>query len=71
VTLAEVAEYRKAYPRIDVSAELRKARAWCVANPTQRKTRRGVGKFVNGWLSRADADAAKRAPQPARVRRDL
>jgi hypothetical protein len=71
VTGSEVGEYRKAYPRIDVLAELRKARAWCVANPGQRKTRRGVGKFVNGWLSRADADAAKRAPQPARQRQQL
>ena len=58
VGLAEVAEFELAYPRIDVLAELRKARAWCVANPAQRKTRRGVGKFLNGWLSRA----AERAP---------
>lgn len=51
--LAEVAEFEMAYPALDVLAELRKARAWCVANPAQRKTRRGAGKFLNGWLSRA------------------
>ncbi|HEY1035061.1 MAG TPA: hypothetical protein VGE09_08770 [Pseudoxanthomonas sp.] len=71
VTASEVSEYRAAYPRIDVMGELRKARAWCFANPAQRKTRRGVGKFVNGWLSRADADKAKAAPQPARQRQVL
>lgn len=71
VTASEVSEYRAAYPRIDVMGELRKARAWCFANPAQRKTRRGVGKFVNGWLSRADADKAKTAPQPARQRQVL
>lgn len=71
VTASEVAEYRSAYPRIDVLAELRKARAWCFANPAQRKTPRGVGKFVNGWLSRAEADKAKSAPQPAKQRVQL
>ena len=25
---------------------------WCEANPTKRKTARGVTKFVNGWLAR-------------------
>ena len=54
VTLADIAEYEMAYPRIDVAAELRKARAWSIANPAQRKTPRGANKFVNGWLSRAN-----------------
>lgn len=54
VTLADIAEYEMAYPRIDVVAELRKARAWSIANPAQRKTPRGASKFVNGWLSRAN-----------------
>ena len=49
-----------AYPKLDIPAELRKARAWCVANPAQRKTPRGAGKFLNGWLSRA----ADRNPKP-------
>lgn len=53
VSLAAVAEFEQAYPKLDVAAEIRKARAWCVANPAQRKTPRGVGKFLNGWLSRA------------------
>lgn len=65
VTLAEVAEFERAYPVVDVLGELRKARAWCVANPAQRKTRRGAGKFVNGWLARA----AERAPKPAPIDR--
>ena len=62
VPLASVAEWEQAYPRLDVMAELRKARAWCVANPRQRKTRGGAAKFLNGWLSRASERAA---PPPA------
>lgn len=62
ITLAAVAEWEQAYPRLDVMGELRKARAWCVANPRQRKTRAGAGKFLNGWLSRATERAT---PVPA------
>lgn len=62
ITLASVAEWEQAYPRIDVMGELRKARAWCVANPRQRKTRGGAAKFLNGWLSRASERAT---PPPA------
>ncbi|WP_445394255.1 hypothetical protein [Stenotrophomonas maltophilia] len=58
VTDAELAGYRAAYPRIDVVGEIRKARAWAVANPANRKTRRGTPKFINGWLGRA----TERAP---------
>lgn len=57
VTEAEIAEYRTAYPRIDVVSELRKVRAWCVANPSKRKTARGVARFLNSWLDRANKDA--------------
>ena len=27
-------------------------RGWCLANPSKRKTQRGVKKFINNWLSR-------------------
>ena len=26
--------------------------AWCDSNPTKRKTRRGIERFINNWLSR-------------------
>lgn len=68
VSLADVAEWEQAYPKVDVPGELRKARAWCVANPKQRKTRTGVRKFLNGWLSRAADRTQPAAPAPARKR---
>lgn len=62
VSASEVAEFRKAYPRVDVEAELRKARVWCMSNPANRKTRRGVTRFMNNWLSRAERDRANAVP---------
>ena len=45
--------WKDAYPAVDVEQELRKMIAWCDANPTKRKTRRGVAKFINAWLERS------------------
>jgi hypothetical protein len=46
-------EWSSAYPHLDVEAELRKARQWLIDNPPKRKTLRGMPRFLNGWLSRA------------------
>lgn len=67
VTGADVAEYLAAYPRIDPLAEARKARAWCVGNASNRKTRRGVGKFLNGWMARAQKDAESKPVSKAEI----
>lgn len=64
---ADINEYRSAYPRIDPLAECRKARAWCLANASNRKTRRGVGKFLNGWMARAQKDAESKPVSTAEV----
>lgn len=42
-----------AYPGIDVDAQMRIAVAWCLANKSKRKTPRGMPKFLNGWMERA------------------
>lgn len=43
----------KAYPGISVMSELEKARVWLLANRTQMKTVKGVPRFLNSWMSRA------------------
>ena len=43
---------RKAYPQIDIEAELAKMDAWSLSNPGKRKTPAGAMRFVNSWLSR-------------------
>lgn len=45
-------EYEQLYPNVNVMQELRKLKAWCISNPSKRKTRKGALRFVNGWLSR-------------------
>jgi hypothetical protein len=45
--------FREAYPGVDIIAEFPKIRAWLLSNPTRRKTQRGMARFINNWLSKA------------------
>lgn len=40
--------------------ELRKAKAWLIANPSRQKTARGMPRFLNGWMQREAANASGR-----------
>ena len=63
ITKSDVQKYRDLYPGIDVMQEIRKMIGWCDANPKNRKTKAGVKRFINNWLSRAQ-DRAPRQPVP-------
>lgn len=52
-TIEQYGAYARLYPGVDIAQEFRKMRGWCDANPKKRKTRTGVLRFVNSWLSRA------------------
>lgn len=43
-------EYVRLYPAVDVKREIAKMRMWSISNPTKKKTKRGITRFVNGWL---------------------
>ena len=52
VPLEKISLWENTYPAVDVKQELKKMAAWCDSNPTRRKTRRGIERFINNWLSR-------------------
>ncbi len=45
------------YPAVDVRQELRSIKGWLIGNPKLRKTKTGIGRFINAWLARAQNDA--------------
>lgn len=45
-------EWNELYPNVDVLQELRKMKGWSNANPAKRKTKKGIQRFINAWLSR-------------------
>lgn len=52
VTAADVATWKELYPAVDVMQELRKMKGWADANPTKRKTKNGIKRFINAWLAK-------------------
>lgn len=49
-------QIRELYPGVDIMTELRKMKAWLITNRTKRKTQRGLPRFINTWLSKAQDD---------------
>lgn len=52
VTESDIRKYMELYPAVDVMQELRSMLGWLDSNPAKRKTRSGVRRFINSWLSR-------------------
>ena len=56
-TFSEYEEYIRLFPDVDIDSEFRRMRSWCNAN--NKKTRNGIKRFVNAWLSRAQDNPKK------------
>lgn len=50
------ADFCSAFGAPTADRELIKARLWCETNQQNRKTRRGMGRFLNAWLCRAQGE---------------
>ena len=55
-------KWSQLYPNVDVVQQLRNMAGWCDSNPTKRKTRGGIKRFITSWLSR-EQDKGGKAPQ--------
>ena len=62
ITQQEIAEYVNLYPAVDVHQQIRNMIGWLNASPVNRKTRRGIKKFINGWLARNQDSGGARNP---------
>jgi hypothetical protein len=59
VTEHDVEEWKSIYPAVDVMQELRNMKGWLIANPSNRKTPKGVMRFINGWLAKQQNTAPR------------
>lgn len=55
-------KWSQLYPNVDVLQQLRNMAGWCDANPTKRKTRGGIKRFITAWLAR-EQDKGGKVPQ--------
>ena len=49
----DVIAWSRTYKDCNVIHEIRAAAEWCESNPSRRKTRRGIRRFLHAWLSKA------------------
>lgn len=52
ITEDDVSEWKELYQAVDIMQELRKMKGWSDANPSKRKTRKGIKRFINSWLAK-------------------
>jgi uncharacterized protein YdaU (DUF1376 family) len=65
---ADVAEYGKLYPAVDISQQLRNMRGWLLSNPRNRKTRDGIKRFIAAWLQKEQNKAPVESKRPSGTR---
>lgn len=53
VTETMIAEWSELYPAVDIKQELRKMKGWLDSNPTRRKTKSGIKRFITNWLAKS------------------
>jgi hypothetical protein len=58
----QIDAYAGTFPAVDVPQQFRQMRQWLIDNREKRKTASGMGRFVNGWLTR---EQDKPKPKPA------
>lgn len=61
ITQKDVDEWQILYPAVDVMQQLRNMKGWCDSNPAKRKTRKGIRRFINSWLSKEQDKGGMRA----------
>ena len=52
-------ELERLYPAVDAIQTFREIRGWSLANPTRRKTVRGIRRFIYSWFAREQRRAEK------------
>jgi len=64
VLQSQIDKWIKLYPAVDVMQELRGMVGWIDANPQKRKTKSGIGKFINSWLAKAQNQGGRGYANP-------
>lgn len=59
VTDLEVEALQSTFPAVDVKQELREMANWLEANPSNRKTDKGIKRFMHNWLGKAQDRAPR------------
>lgn len=67
VTKSDIETWQRSHPTVDVESELLKIRDWNAANSKKRKTRKGIVRHIQAWLSRAGPSSMSRSERNAQA----
>lgn len=70
VTESFAAQMQTLYPAVNVAQELRTMTGWLIANPTKRKTKAGINRFINSWLAKCQDRGGSNGLQAITPRRN-
>ena len=59
VEVAMIEEWKNLYPKVDIEQELRSIRGWNISHPRERKTKTGILKHINSWLTKEQNKGVK------------
>lgn len=57
----DIDTFAELYPAVDILQAMRGMKGWLMTNPTKRKTKRGIGRFINSWLAREQDKGGRKA----------
>ena len=67
ITQGEVEIWKDLYPAVDVMQALRNMHGWLLGNPKKRKTKHGIGRFIQSWLAK-EQDSPRASPIQTQAR---
>ena len=56
-------ELKDLYPNVNIEQEFRNMIGWIKGNPTKKKTRTGIMKFINSWLAKEQNKSGNNQPR--------
>ena len=62
ISQEDVDEWSSLYPAVDVMQQLRNMKGWLDANPSKRKTKKGIRRFIVNWLSKEQDKGVRTLP---------
>lgn len=62
ISKTHLKEFVDAYPDVNVRDQILKMSQWLKTNPTKRKTKNGIMRFINSWIARSEREVVN-APQ--------
>ena len=60
-------EFSDAYPNVDVKEQIFKMSQWLKTNPTKRKTKNGIMRFINSWIARAEREDTHQSQSSTKI----